>query len=260
MSDTAFVNTDVDGATTTITLARPERRNALGLELTEQLLAAMRQALERDDLRVLVLAAEGAAFCAGADLKEELDDEGRLRRGQCLVDVILLLWEARVPVVARVQGSVRGGAAGLIAACDIAVASDEVTFSFPEVRIGVVPAIIAPPILARCRWDRILELFLTGDTFDAAHAADVGLIARHVPAADLDTAVDEYRTSLLAGAPRSLQITRRLARDHLGLDLRAALADALQTSAAAFGSPDAQAARIAVAARRQPPWVPEGTS
>lgn len=250
-----YVRIRHDGVVTWVILARPERRNAMGLELCQQLEESLREVLASDDVRLLVLSAEGPAFCAGADLKEELDDEGRLRRGEYLVNSIMLLWESAIPVVARVQGPARGGAAGLVAACDIVVAADDVTFGFPEVRIGAVPAIIAPPILARCRWNSTLEFFLTGEVFDAALAADMGLVSRVVPAAELDEAVEEYGDMLLRGSPASLAITRRLVRSQAGIELGEAMRDALHTSAAAFASEDASAARRAAAAGLPPPWA-----
>lgn len=254
-SATTYVKTHRDGVIATVTLSRPERRNAMGLELCHQLEVSLRDVLSSDDIRILILAADGPAFCAGADLKEELDDVGRLRRGQHLANSIMLLWEAPVPVVARVQGSVRGGAAGLIAACDVAVAAGEVTFAFPEVRIGVVPAIIAPPILARCQWSRTAEYFLTGEVFTASAAADMGLISRVVAPKELDRAVSEYREMLLAGSPSSLATTRRLVRRHAATELDAALEEMLHVSATAFASDDAFAARRASGEGRLPPWV-----
>ena len=176
------VRIDVVGGVATITLDSPSNRNAL----SRALLAGLHDALDRaeqPDVRVVVLTHTAPAFCAGADLKERssgpADSTPMVRAMQRLI-------EANQPTVAAVQGPVRAGGIGLMASCDLVVVQRDVTFAFTEVRIGVAPAIISVPILQRVPWTKLAAPFLTGETFGAGAALDMGLVthvADDVPAA-----------------------------------------------------------------------------
>src|SRR5262249_62348057 len=118
--------------------------------------------------------------------------------------VIQLLWDGAKPVICRVNGAARAGGIGLVAACDIAIASEQATFAFSEVRVGVVPAVISVPCLRRMPSRAAAEYFLTGEVFDAPRAAEIGLLARAVAADDLDAEVARYTSPLLRGGPGAL--------------------------------------------------------
>ena len=203
----------------------------------------MRDALADDAVRVLVLSHTGSVFCSGADLKD-LPGPGA---PVSLPDVLNLLWTAPKPVVARVGGHARAGGIGLVAACDIAVAAREATFAFSEVRLGVVPAIISLVTLPRLGHGRALELYLTGDTFDGARAAEIGLVA--AVSDDVDATVGEYVDKLRLGAPGALAATKQLL--HAPLDF----AELERFSLEIFAGEEAREGLAAFAEKRAPRWA-----
>ena len=240
---TELVRLAVERDVATVTLDSPPNRNALSRTLLEQLDARLRDALADDAVRVLVLSHTGSVFCSGADLKEPPGPGAPVS----LPDVLNLLWTAPKPVVARVGGHTRAGGIGLVAACDIAVAARDATFAFSEVRLGVVPAIISLVTLPRLGPARALELYLTGDTFDGARAAEVGLVT--TVADDVDATVDEYVGKLRLGAPGALGVTKRLVR--APLDFAALERLSLET----FAGEEAREGMAAFAEKRAPRWA-----
>ena len=158
------------------------------------------------------------------------------------------------PVVARIAGPARAGGLGLIAAADIAVCTTDATFAFSEVRIGVIPAVISATVLPRLSPRAAAELYLTGNTFDGARAAAIGLVTSAVPGPDLDTTVDGYVSALVRGAPGALAGAKELL--HRGLPWEvAALTD---TSVRYFTSAEAREGIAAFREKRDPHWVPQG--
>jgi len=191
-----------------------------------------------------VLTHTGPAFCAGADLK------ARERRAAIpLPDVLAALWELPKPVVARVGGPARAGGVGLVAACDLAVASPGATFAFSEVRLGLVPAVIAVVCLPRLSHADALELFLTGDVFDADRAVTAGLV--NVVAEDVDAAVAELVARLRLGAPHALATAKRLVRGPVDFAAMEAL------SREFFAGDDAREGIAAFMEKRPPSWATE---
>lgn len=243
----------VDGPAARITLAVPERRNALTSRMARLLLDAVDQAEDDPAVRVIVLGAEGTAFCSGADLDEA--DDGDLTG--LYAAVLAAMRDATKPIVVRVQGPVRGGGNGLVASADVAVAVDEATFAFSEVRVGVVPAVVSVPCLERMRVGDARELMLTGDVFSAERARESGLVQRVVPAAELDATVDALVRSLCLGAPSAVAVTRQLLHDVPTMEEDEALRWTAALSAEVFASEDAREGREARAERRSPGWVPE---
>src|SRR4051812_7179828 len=177
-----LVHYSVDSGVGTITLDSPHNRNALSAQLRRELHGYLSSALGDADVRVIVLAHTGTVFCAGMDLKEaggaSAADQG-VNEFPAILELILT---GAKPVVAQLAGPARAGGVGLVAAADIAVAVEEATFAFTEVRIGVVPAVISVTVLPRLLPRAANELFLTGETFDARRAASIGLINSVVPA------------------------------------------------------------------------------
>ena len=143
----SLVRTETAGAVATITLDSPANANALSTLLLTQLRAALAGALADPGIRVVVLTGAGRVFCAGADLKEALTNPAGATG--LMAGVLQLLWDSSTPVICRLNGAARAGGIGLVAACDIAIAPDQATFAFSEVRIGVVPAVISVPCLRR---------------------------------------------------------------------------------------------------------------
>ena len=255
--DAAPVRIDRAGPVATITLDSPANRNALSARLRRDLLRHLDDAIADPAVRVIVLTHTGPVFCAGMDLKESAGAAASDQGVQELPRILETLWCSPTPVVARLAGPARAGGIGIVAACDIAVAVDSATFAFSEVRIGVIPAVISAVVLPRLEPRAAHELFLTGDTFDAARAAAVGLINRSVPATDLDGQVDRFVALLLQGAPGALDGTKRLLRRPRG-DLRGDLAALTTISAGYFAGPEAQEGMAAFREKRPAAWSAPG--
>jgi methylglutaconyl-CoA hydratase len=198
-----------------VSLNRPDVRNAFN-EGTITELTWWADSVSRDPgVRTVVLAGHGPVFCAGADLEwmrrmatfthqENLDDASDMAR------MFLTLDRLPMPVIGRVHGAAMGGGVGLAAICDIVVAADDAQFGLTEVRLGLIPAVIAPFVIARLGRSAARELFLTGARFSAARARELGLVHAVVPAGDLDAAVRAYLDDILAGAPGAIRAAKHL--------------------------------------------------
>src|SRR5919202_1797449 len=195
-----------DGVVATVTLARPDSRNALNVGLIEELTDCFEEISDDDRVRVVVLAGEGRSFCAGADIgymretatfsyEENLEDARRLAEMYWTVD------ECPKPLVARVHGAAMGGGAGLVAVADVVVADEETRFAFTEVRLGIAPATIAPFVVRKIGASHTRSLFVTGERFGAERAREIGLVHIVAPADELDASVDEKVGGLLQGGP-----------------------------------------------------------
>jgi methylglutaconyl-CoA hydratase len=232
----------VDGVAT-ITLDSPGNRNALSQQLLMDLHSALDDA-ERDHARVIVLAHTPPVFCAGADLKER--STGKVD-STSFVHAIDRLGTIDAPVIAAVDGPVRAGGIGIMAACDLVVVNSSITFAFTEVRIGVAPAIITAPILKRCGWSKLAAPYLTGEVFDAARALDMGLVT-HITS-DVAATVADLCRDLLLGGPNALAATKALLRrPHTMAELQA-------MSESLFTSEEGREGMAAFAEKRAPRWV-----
>ena len=237
----------------TITLDSPATRNALSSVLLAQLREALAGALSDPGCRVVVLTGADPAFCSGADLKESRTIPGAA--SGLFPQVLQLIWDSHKPVVCRVNGSTRAGGIGLVAACDIAVASQSATFAFSEVRIGATPAIIAVPCLRRMEPRAAAGYFLTGETFDAQRAAEIGLLTGAVPKIQLDEEIARYTDLLLRGAPGALAATKRVLREAGSMPVATGLARMAELSAARFASEECRQGMAAFAEKRAPSWA-----
>lgn len=245
-----------------VTLNRPELHNALN----DQLIAAIRdafRALAADErVRVVVLTGAGLSFCAGADLgwmqrtvaytvAENQADALRL------VEMLEAIEDCPKPVVARVNGAALAGGAGLVAACDIAIAAETARFGFTESRLGLVPATISPYVVRKIGESHARALFLTAERFEAARAAAIGLVHRVVPPEELDAAVDQTVRNLLAGGPAALAENKALLRGiraRSGEELGRYTADLI---ARLRTSTEGQEGLRAFLEKRTPRWVEE---
>jgi methylglutaconyl-CoA hydratase len=218
-----------DGDALRVTLARPERRNAFDAQLIADITAAF---TDVGDARAVVLAGEGETFCAGADIdwqrsaidlsyEENVEDALRLYRMCEAVD------RCPAPVVARVQGYALGGGSGLAACCDIAVAAQDATFGFTEVKLGIVPAVISPFVLPKIG-QHARRYFLTGERFDAQTALRIGLV--HEVSDELDTSVQAIVDQLLSSGPNAVREAKQLIRERPGGQETAEIAARLRTS------------------------------
>lgn len=250
----SLVRSDSAGPVTTITLDSPVNRNALSSGLLTELHEILTVVLADPGTRVIVLTGTGPVFCAGADLKESRQ---RPAAAPALYPRILeLIWDSTKPVVCRVNGPARAGGLGLIAACDIAIAAQAATFAFTEVRIGAAPAVIAVTCLRRMPPRAAAEYFLTGQSFGAPRAAEIGLLTTVVPDdAELDAATQRYVAMLLRGAPGAIAATKAILRDVPALALADGLARMAELSAQRFASPEAREGMAAFAEKRDPHWA-----
>jgi len=237
-----------DGPVLRLTLARPERRNAFDAALIAGLTEAFSVA---GDARAVVLAGDGPSFSAGADVEwmrasgdlsydENLDDARRLQRMLEAID------GCPAPVVARVQGHALGGGCGLVACADAAVAAPDAVFGFSEVKLGIVPAVISPFVLAKIGPAAARRLFTTGERFDAATALRIGLV--HELADDLDAAVDRIVGDLLSAGPEAARAAKALARRALPPEETARVIAERRTSA------EGQEGLRAFLEKRAPAW------
>ena len=203
------------GAIGRITLARPEKKNALDLVAARELQEALREFAANAEVRIVVLGADGEDFCAGADLAAlyallDADAAAQLRDAEALGDVFRVLREMPQVVIAAVRGRALAGGAGLATACDIVLAEEGARFGYPEVRVGFVPAMVMALLRRQIGEKRAFELTATGRQVGAREALELGLVSRIVPAAEFDAAVEEFAMQLAAMPPEALRQTKRL--------------------------------------------------
>ena len=236
-----------------ITLNQPEKRNALSDEIVLGLLQGLRQAIDADGVRAVVITGAGSAFCAGADLKsggvKGADEENPF------VTVMKTIWESPKPVIGRINGHAFGGGVGLAAACDITVAAESAMFSFSEVRVGVIPAMISVVVIPKLGIHKTMWLFLTGERFAAPRAVDLGLIHRSVPAADLDAAVDEVTGMIRLGGPNAIREAKQLVRRIPELSMDAGFRYTTKKIGELFASDEAAEGMSAFLEKRKPRWA-----
>jgi methylglutaconyl-CoA hydratase len=236
-----------------ITLDSPHNRNALSAALVTGLASALEEALADPRIRVVELTGTGPVFCAGADLKQPAHLRAAVQ--DALPRVLLQLRAADKPTLCRLNGPVRAGGVGLMAACDFVIAPTSATFAFTEVRLGVAPAVIAVPVLQRISAVAARRLFLTGRSFDATHAAEIGLVDVAVPDDEVEAAVDGLVHDLLLGGPEALAATKRLLVEVLELPEDEALPRMAALSAERFASEEAAEGMAAWREKRPPRWA-----
>ncbi|MEV0232992.1 enoyl-CoA hydratase-related protein [Nonomuraea sp. NPDC050786] len=250
---TSLVHKDLAGGVATITLDSPPNRNALSVRLLADLAERLHWALAEPEARVIVLTGTGSVFCSGADIKEQKASGAPVTAS--FPEILALIWESPKPVVCRLNGTARAGGLGLVAACDFAIAPLTASFAFSEVRLGVVPAMISVPVLRRVEPRAAAEYFLTGEVFDAARAAEIGLLSRAVPEEELDATVAHYAELLTKGGPEALAITKRLVREVPGMSFEEGLRRMTELSAERFTSEEGQEGIAAFREKRPPKWA-----
>ena len=204
-----LVHYRVDDAVASLVLDSQHNRNALSKQLVQELYDGLATAEADDDVKVVLIRAEGRTFCSGADLSEA-SDQGMERAAGVLVDLQRRIATLPKPVVARVHGNVRAGGIGIVAASDVAVSAQDATYAFTEVRLGLTPAAISLSVLPRMT-DRSAALtFLTGEVFTGRDAERMGLVTKAVPEDELNLEVDEVCAALAKGNPQGLRETKLL--------------------------------------------------
>lgn len=258
---TTALTLEFQGPLATITLTQPEVRNAFSDEVIADITHAFHAVGKRSDVRAVVLAAEGPAFCAGANLNwmrrmaDYSRDENREDAG-LLAEMLRVIYECPQPTIARVQGDVYAGGMGLVAACDMAVAAEGAGFCLSEVKIGLIPATISPYVIRAMGARAAHRYFLTGERFDAAEALRIGFVHRVVPAEELDNAVDGLLKHLVSAGPAAARACKRLVIDVAEREINEQLIAATVESIADIrASAEGKEGVQAFLQKRKPAWL-----
>ena len=264
MSEYQSIMTEVDGSVGILTLNRAQRHNAFDEQLIAEITAGLRELEADESVRAVVLSSTGKSFCAGADLHwmkraagytpaENLLDANRL------AELMSTLNELSTPTIARVQGPAYGGGVGLIAACDIAVATYDAVFTLSEVKLGIVPAVISPYVLAAIGERYSRRYMLTAERFSAAEAYRIGLLHELVPGEEqLDEAIAEILDSLLANGPNAQAECKALIRVVAGQPIDdQTIEETVQRITRVRASPEGREGLAAFLDKRRPSWLAE---
>jgi methylglutaconyl-CoA hydratase len=255
------IETQIQQSVAIIWLNRPDVRNALNDVMIAELSEAVAAAIEDDDIRAIVLAGRGKAFCAGGDLNwmrkaKDMTPEQAVADSMQLASLLQMIYESPKPTLARVQGSAFAGAMGLVAACDVAIAAHFTKFCLSEVKLGLIPAMISPYVIKAMGERQARRYFLSAEVFDAAEAYRIGFVHDLCPEEELDASVNEMLGALLLGAPEALNKAKQLIRDVQGQEISTALAkDTANRIAQCRASDEAQEGIAAFFEKRKPSWV-----
>jgi methylglutaconyl-CoA hydratase len=256
-----FLTVEAAGPVATITLTQPDVRNAFSDEVIADITRAFTWVGAQAQVRAVVLAAEGPAFCAGANLnwmramadytrEENLVDAGKL------AEMLHVIYTCPKPTIARVQGDVYAGGMGLVACCDMAVAASHAGFCLSEVKIGLIPATISPYVIRAMGPRAAHRYFLTGERFDAAEALRTGFVHQVVEAEALDSAVDGLLKHLLSASPAAVQACKKLVLDVAGREVDEALiAETVAGIADIRASAEGKEGVQAFLNKRKPSWL-----
>jgi enoyl-CoA hydratase/carnithine racemase len=236
-----------------IALDNPRRRNAIGPQMTNELLWALEDARVAEDVRAIVLTGEGKAFCAGGDFAGGAADESLPPRGD-FADLLAALCGSDKPVVARVNGDAMGGGLGLVAACTFAVASSEARFGTPEIDVGIFPMMIMAVLARHAPRRRLLEMMLLGQRFDADEAARLGFVNRAVAPEALDAEVDAITAAIASKSASAVRLGLRAFVAQDDLDLARALPMLRERLAECLATDDAREGLTAFLEKRAPRW------
>jgi methylglutaconyl-CoA hydratase len=247
-----------DAGVATITLNRPEKRNAISFELIDDLVRALGE-VARSDAIVLILTGEGKAFCSGLDLDNLKALLGRtpeqnLHDSQTMVHLFRSLYEFPKVTIAAVNGAAIAGGTGLALLCDFTLAVPEAKFGYTEVRIGFVPAIVSTFLLRQVGEKQARDLLLTGRIFEAEEAARMGLVSEIVPAEDLMKRARQLASLLMENSPASLRATKHLLTAHARAELDAQIDSAVRENAAIRTTADFREGISSFLEKRKPVW------
>ena len=246
----------------TVTLNRPEVRNAFNDEVILELTQVFRDLGPRSDVRCIVLAASGSAFCAGADLNwmkrmADYTREQNVADAAQLGEMLRTIFTCAKPTIARVQGDVYAGGTGLVAACDIAVAVDTANFCLSETRLGLIPATISPYVVRAMGARAAHRWFLTAERFGAAEAHRIGFVHEVVTVEQLDAKVGEIAQALVNAGPAAVKATKKLVHDVAEKDISPELIRmTVESIADVRVSPEGREGLQSFLQKRKPDWLP----
>jgi methylglutaconyl-CoA hydratase len=238
-----------------LTLNRPERRNALSIELLTELIAAIKVAADEPHERILILRGAGAAFCTGLDLKEAADQTKAHATADMVARTLVALSQTRLITIAAVHGAAVAGGAGIMSACDFVVAAEGTKIGYPEVRRGLVAGLVMTFLRRQLRERDLRELLLGSELIDAKRALEMGLVNRVVPRDDLMKEVQTFADSVLQGAPNAVTQTKRLIEELWSTSVKKDVDFALKHHMQARESAEAREGIAAFNEKRKPNWV-----
>jgi methylglutaconyl-CoA hydratase len=255
------IELEVDGKLATVRLNRPDMRNAFNETAIAEITQAFRTLSMDGDIRAIILAARGTAFCAGADLNwmkkmaGYTRDENRADAGQ-LAEMLRVIYACPKPVVAKVQGDCYAGGMGLVAACDIALAAEKANFCLSEVKLGLIPATISPYVIRAMGENAARRYFLTAERFSAQEAHRIGFVHAVVSDDALDSSADDIVKALVANSPNAVKEAKRLVQDVAGTPLNGALiADTAERIADIRASDEGREGVRSFLEKRKPGWL-----
>jgi len=240
---------------TIITLNRPERRNALTIELMTELTAAIELAEAETSQRILILRGAGLAFCTGLDLKEAAKVEKAHATAEMVARTLIVVSQTRLITIAVVHGAAVAGGAGIMSACDFVIAAEGTRIGYPEVRRGLVAGLVMTFLRRQLRERDLRELVLTSELIEAKRALEIGLVNRVVPPSELESASQEIAASILQGAPGALTNTKRLIEELWSTSIKIDVERALDHHMRARESDEAKEGITAFLEKRSPNWV-----
>ena len=246
----------IDDATLVVSMNRPDKRNALSIAMIEGLTAALREAAADRKRRVVILRGEGPVFCAGLDLKEAGDPSVAHRSAEALATLYETICTSPLVVIAAAQGSAMGGGAGFISAADFVVASEDLQVGYPEVRRGIVAALVMPLLRRQVPERTVREIILLGQTLDANRCRELGLVNRTAPADGLREAALALAAEIVTGAPDVIVRTKQLLNEIAPRPIREDLQTALRQHVASRTSPEMVEGIAAFREKRPPNWGP----
>lgn len=242
-----------------ITLNRPRVHNAFNETMVRELRQVFADVSRGEGIRVVVLTGKGKSFCAGADLHwmrkvKDYSFKDNLKESNQLAELMYAIYALPLPTIARVNGAAIGGGAGLVAACDLAIAAQTAQFSLSEVKLGLVPAVISPYVIRRVGESACREFFLTGERLTAEKAQRFGLVNQVVPPEKLDRAVEERVRQMLTSGPRALNTCKEILRKVPGMSFQEAKAYTAEIIASLRISQEGQEGMSAFLEKRKPSW------
>ena len=240
---------------TVVTLNRPERRNALTLELLSEVCAAIKAASDEPQQRIIILRGAGAAFCTGLDLKEAADQTKAHATAEMVANTLIAISQTRLITIAAVHGAAVAGGAGIMSACDFVVAAQRTKIGYPEVRRGLVAGLVMTFLRRQIGERNMRKLLLGSELIDAERAREIGLVNRVVAQDDLMSEALKFAESVLQGAPGAVKQTKRLIDELWWRSVKEDIDLALKYHMQARESAEAREGIAAFNEKRKPNWL-----
>lgn len=241
--------------TTILTLNRPDRRNALTIDLMQEIAAAVENAATDTTQRILILRGAGKAFCAGLDLNETTIAERAHQSADAVAQMLLAVSQTRLVTIAQIHGAAVAGGAGLMSACDFVVAAERTKIGYPEAKRGLVAGLVMTFLRRQLRERDVRELLFTGELITAERAKEIGLVSRVVSPNELESEVKKLSDSILQNAPGALASAKRLLEDLWSTSVQQDVDRALQHHMEARESAEAKEGIAAFLEKRSPNWT-----